>query len=167
MPADHGRQGIERVTPSFDSESNAHVDKDVARRVKTIADRVNPIVRVWAAGGNWKARLFKKSVFWSQAWPKHRSRSKWMGNSAAPSGRGCGCPSLRRLPLPPAPALEEQSLSRDAEAPRRLFDAAVRFFERVTDERLFERVDGGGERLIELQPNLGFCRGVSAWDGTA
>ena len=34
-----------------DSESNAHVDKDVARRVKTIADRVNPILGVWAAGG--------------------------------------------------------------------------------------------------------------------
>ena len=90
-----------------------------------------------------------------------------MANNAAPSGRGCGCPSLRRLPQPPAPALEKQSLSRDAEEPRGLFDATARFFERVTDERLFELVDGGGERLIELEPNLGFCRGVSAWDGTA
>jgi hypothetical protein len=45
---------------------------------------------------------------------------------------------------------------------RSLFDAAVRFFGRVADERLFERLDGGGERLIEREPNLGFCRGVSA-----
>ena len=65
---------------------------------------------------------------------------------------------LGRLSRAPAPALQEQSLSRDAEEPRGFFDATVRFVERVADERLFERVDGGGQRLIEPQPNLGLNR---------
>ena len=84
-----------------------------------------------------------------------------------PPDANCGRPSLRRLLQAPAPALQEQSLSRDAEEPRGLFDATVRFFERVADERLFEFVDGGGQRLIELEPNLGFCRRVSAGDRAA
>ena len=171
VPANHGRQGMERVTPSFDSESNAHVDKDVARRVKTIADRVNPILGVWAAGGIRQAAgrhaCSRNQYSGLRRGPRHRSRSKWMGNNAAPSGRGCDCRSLRRLPLAPAPAFQEQSLSRDAEEPRGLFDATVRFFEGVADERLFEFLDRGGQRLIELEPNLGFCRGVSAGDRAA
>ena len=68
----------------------------------------------------------------------------------------CSALDLRCLPQAPAAALQEQALSRDAEDARGFFDAAVRPFERVADEGLFERVDGGRQRLVEAQANLGF-----------
>ena len=100
-------------------------------------------------------------------WPESWQPLATDEHDVSHSGRESRPLGLRRLPQAPAPALQEQSLSRDAEEPRGFFDATVRFVERVADERLFERVDGGGQRLIESQPNFGLNRRVSAWDGAA
>jgi hypothetical protein len=55
--------------------------------------------------------------------------------------------------------LHEQSLPRNAEEARRFFDPAPRAIERAADHRLFEHFDGGGQRLIQPDPNLGLVGG--------
>ena len=59
----------------------------------------------------------------------------------------CRSPQRRRF--------KKRPFARDAEEARGLLDAAVRAFERAADQRLLERVDGGGQRLIEPEANLG------------
>ena len=100
-------------------------------------------------------------------WPENWQPLETDEHDVSHSGRESRPSALRRLPQAPAPALQEQPFSRDAEEPRGFFDATVRFAKRVADERLFERIDGGGQRLIEAQPNFGLYRRVSAWDGAA
>ena len=56
----------------------------------------------------------------------------------------------------PSAGASGTALSRDAEDARGFFDAAVRSFQGVTDEGLFERVDGGRQGLVEAEANLGF-----------